>query len=132
MGIGAALFFSHGHLESGLHARWVEMVNEIQSAPEEHVLYVDEQAWAAALYERYSVEAPALDRNSTWMEEPEPVQVDVSGDTAITGQTPTGSTAAKRVSPPPTESQTDRPDITDPKRSLSLSGNAIARRRRAA
>jgi len=80
MGMGAALFFSHGHLESGLHARWVEMVNEIQAAPEEHVLHVDEQAWAAALYERYSVEAPVLDRTGTWMEEPEPVQVDVSGD----------------------------------------------------
>ena len=80
MGMGAALFFSHGHLESGPHSRWVETVNEIQAAPEEHVLRVDELAWAAALYERYSVEAPVLDRTGTWMEEPEPVQVDVSGD----------------------------------------------------
>jgi hypothetical protein len=51
----------------------------------------------------------------------------VTGDTAIAGQTPSRSTSAKRVSPPPTESQTDRPDITDPKHSLSVSGNAIVR-----
>jgi hypothetical protein len=80
MGLGAALFFSHGHLESGLHRRWLEMVAEINGAPEEHVLRVDEQAWAAALYERYSVEAPVLKTADKWMAEPEVIQVDVSGD----------------------------------------------------
>jgi hypothetical protein len=38
----------------------------------------------------------------------------VTGDTAKDGQT-TWPTATKRVSPPPTERQTDRPDSTDPR-----------------
>ena len=48
-----------------------------------------------------------------------------TGDTAKAGQTQ-GSTVAKRVSPPPPETQPDRPDVTDPSNRLSLSGNAIA------
>jgi hypothetical protein len=47
-----------------------------------------------------------------------------AGDTAKAGQT-TRSTGEKRVSPPPTDSQTDQPDNTDqPACRFSLRGEA--------
>jgi len=50
----------------------------------------------------------------------------VTGDTARVGQT-TRSTATRSVSPPPAESQTDRPDSTRSSIRLSLSDKASVR-----
>jgi hypothetical protein len=56
------------------------MVQEVERAPEEHVLQVDEEAWAHALAERWSVAAPELRAEDAWMDPPKDVQVDVSWD----------------------------------------------------
>jgi hypothetical protein len=78
MSAAAALFFARGHLLQGLDAHRTRLVDEIEAAPEDRVLQVDEQQWAAALFERYRIDAPVLDRSGVRMEEPEPAQVDVS------------------------------------------------------
>jgi hypothetical protein len=56
------------------------MVQEVEKAPEEHLLHVDEDQWAGALATRWSVEAPALHGEKAWMDPPKEVQVDVSWD----------------------------------------------------
>ncbi len=80
MSAAAVLFYTRGHLLQGLEAHRASVAAEVDAAPEEHVLQVHEQEWAAALRERYRIEAPVLDRASVRMEKPEPTQVDVSGD----------------------------------------------------
>lgn len=82
MSHAAALFFARGHLLQGLEAHRERLAEEIEEAPEEHVLKVDEQQWASALGERYHVDAPVLDRDGVRMEKLRAVQVDVSGDTS--------------------------------------------------
>lgn len=56
------------------------MVQEVERTPEEHVLQVDKDAWAQALSERWSVDAPELRPDDAWMDPPQDVQVDVSWD----------------------------------------------------
>jgi len=55
---------------------------EIERAPEEHLLQVDEDEWVAALVERYHVEAPDLRRDQWWMDPPVEIKFDVRGDPA--------------------------------------------------
>src|SRR4051794_13928307 len=56
------------------------MLQEVERAPEDHVLQVDEAAWARALAERWGVMAPELHPDDAWMDEPENAKVDVSWD----------------------------------------------------
>lgn len=80
MGLAGALFFARGHLLQGLEEHRQRLLQEVEAAPEEHVLKVDEAEWATALFERYRVEAPALNRSDAYMEELRPAEVDVSRD----------------------------------------------------
>jgi hypothetical protein len=75
-----ALLFHGGDLRSSLENHGNGLVREVESAPEDHVVHVDEVDWAQALAARYAVEAPILKRDEVWMDEPKPVQVDVSWD----------------------------------------------------
>lgn len=56
------------------------MDKEIAQAPEDHLMQADEEAWIAALVERYSVEAPQLLTDEWWMDPPAEVKVDVRYD----------------------------------------------------
>ena len=74
------LLFQRGELRMSLehHAQGIQW--EIEAAPEDHVLKADEVEWAKGLAERYSVEPASLKVDEVWMDEPEPVPVDVSWD----------------------------------------------------
>jgi hypothetical protein len=55
------------------------MDREIAEAPEDHLLQADEDAWVAALVERYRVEAPKLKIDQWWQDPPAEIKYDVSG-----------------------------------------------------
>ncbi len=74
------LLFQQGDLRASLEHHAQGLLREIEAAQEEHVLKVDEVGWAEALADRYQVEPPSLKEDDVWMDEPEPVQVDVSWD----------------------------------------------------
>jgi hypothetical protein len=74
------LFRRGGQLRDALENQTRGMLQEVERAPDEHILQVDEEAWARALAERWSVQAPELRAADAWMEESENVQVDVSWD----------------------------------------------------
>jgi hypothetical protein len=72
--------FAQGELSAALERQGAGLDKEIEKTPEEHLLQVDEDEWVAALVGRYAVEAPALRREDWWMEAPQEIRVDVSGD----------------------------------------------------
>jgi hypothetical protein len=72
--------FYDGDLRGTLDAYGGRASHEVESAPEDHVLRADEDQWAQALADRYTVMAPTLDADNVWMDEPKAVQVDVSWD----------------------------------------------------
>jgi hypothetical protein len=74
------LFHRSGALRDALEQQAGGMVQEVGRTPEDHVLQVDEDAWAQALAERWSVDAPELRPDDAWMDRPKDVQVDVSWD----------------------------------------------------
>lgn len=74
------LFHRGGSLRDALEQQAKGMVQEVERTPEKHVLQVDEEAWAQALAERWSGEAPELCPDDAWMDPPKDVQVDVSWD----------------------------------------------------
>jgi hypothetical protein len=74
------LLFSKGDLRAALDHQLHLLGEEVDTAPEEHVLQVDESAWVAALVERYQVEAPVLQPEDWSMSKPEEIRVDVSHD----------------------------------------------------
>jgi len=74
------LLFNEGDLGASLDAMQRKLVEEVTSAPAEHVLHVDEDAWAAALADRWAVDCPALRSAEMWQDEPKEVQVDVRYD----------------------------------------------------
>jgi hypothetical protein len=53
------LFYRGGELGSALEAQSRKLVDEIEAAPEDHLLHVDEDEWVRALVDRWQVEAPA-------------------------------------------------------------------------
>lgn len=75
------LFFD-GELSSALEAVARRLDGEIDSAPEDHVLHADDDAWVEALVARHSVLAPSLRPDDVWMDPPEEVKVDVGYDYA--------------------------------------------------
>jgi hypothetical protein len=74
------LLFYAGDLRHTLENHAEGVTREVEAAPEPHVLQADEDEWARALVERYSVQAPALDADGAWMDPPKDVRVDVSWD----------------------------------------------------
>src|SRR5579884_2307900 len=72
--------FAHGRLTDALESQQRRLYEEIDQAPEDHVLHADDDAWAEALVERYRVEAPSLRIDAIWQERPHEVKVDVSSD----------------------------------------------------
>ena len=75
------LLFMSGDLRDSLEHHGQGVREEVDAAPEEHVLQVDEEEWAQALAERYSVAAPELQADDAWMDAPQDIKVDVSWDT---------------------------------------------------
>lgn len=74
------LLFNKGDLRLSLDAQGKELVREVESVPEEHVVRADAEEWAEALEERYAVEAARLLVDQIWREETQRAQVDVSWD----------------------------------------------------
>ena len=60
------LLFNSGHLDASLDALRQQLNAEVESAPADHVLKVDEDDWAAALAERWAVESPVLRVDDMW------------------------------------------------------------------
>lgn len=71
--------FYEGDLRNALEGHARSMDKEIAEAPEEHLLQADEDAWVAALVERYSVQAPQLQTDKWWQDPPAEIKFDVSG-----------------------------------------------------
>lgn len=74
------LLFMSGDLRATLEHHGAGVVDEVDAAPEDHVLQADDDDWAKALAERYSIEPPELRPDDAWMDEPRDVKVDVSWD----------------------------------------------------
>jgi len=72
--------FAQGDLRASLQGHGEGITQEIESAPEDHVLKADEISWAQALAERYAIQAPTLNADEVWMDEPAATPVDVSWD----------------------------------------------------
>lgn len=85
------LLFYENELSSALEATARRMDAEIDSAPEDHVLHADDDAWIAALAERHSVAVPVLRPDDVWMDPPEEVKVDVGHDHMRRALDPGGS-----------------------------------------
>ncbi len=83
------LLFAHGRLTDALESQQRRLCEEIDQAPEDHVLHADEEAWVGALVERYRVEAPSLRVAEIWQERPQEVKVDVSSDRSRSFSDPT-------------------------------------------
>jgi hypothetical protein len=75
------LLFNSGYLRDALAEQGDRMAEEVKRAPDNHLLHVDVDEWAAALSERYRIEAPELAPEQDWyQDEPHRIQVDVSYD----------------------------------------------------
>jgi hypothetical protein len=77
---GDILFYRGGELRLALQAQALKLVEEIEVAPEDHLLHIDEDEWVAALVDRWSVEAPVLHPEDMWVEPPADIKVDVAHD----------------------------------------------------
>lgn len=72
------MLFHSGELRLALDEQARRLVNDVAAVPEDHALHADEEAWAAALVERWSVAAPELLVDQMWQDPVKEVQVDVS------------------------------------------------------
>jgi hypothetical protein len=70
--------FHGGSLRDALEQQAHGMLQEVERAPEEHLLQVDEAAWARALAERWGAETPELQPDGAWMDKTQDTKVDVS------------------------------------------------------
>jgi hypothetical protein len=68
--------FSGAYLDTVLASASERLPEEVEQAPEEHLLHVDKEAWIAALVERRRLDPPAL--GESWMDPP--VEVQIEGD----------------------------------------------------
>ena len=74
------LLFWEGDLRAALEHNSARLKEEIENAPEQHLLQAEVEEWAEALAEKYRIEAPVLAPEKMWMDPPREVQVDVSYD----------------------------------------------------
>jgi hypothetical protein len=68
--------FSGGHLDTTLQSALDRVDEDVEQAPEEYLLHVDEEAWVAALVERRHLGLPTL--GEPYMDPPETIQIDLS------------------------------------------------------
>jgi hypothetical protein len=66
----ADVLFYEGDLRNALEGHATGMDKEIASAPEDHLMHVEEEEWVEALVQRYRIEAPQLLRDKWWMDTP--------------------------------------------------------------
>lgn len=79
MGRDTLLFFDE-RLDDYLAAKRTAMGEEIRALPREQLLQVDEEAWANALADRYTVAPVRLLEEEMFQRPPEEIEIDVSGD----------------------------------------------------
>ena len=72
------LLFNQAALSGALENQERKLLAEVEAVPEDHLLHADDNAWAAALAEKYRVDVPVLDVAGRWLEEKE-TRIDVSG-----------------------------------------------------
>jgi hypothetical protein len=70
--------FTRGSLQETLVNASGRVEEEVDQAPEDHVLHADIDEWVAAILERREMRVPTL--GDAWMDAPEDVSVDVSRD----------------------------------------------------
>jgi hypothetical protein len=67
--------FSSSYLDGTLQAVSERVSEEVEQAPEDHLLSVDEDAWVAALAERRRLDLPEL--GEPWMDPPVEMRIDL-------------------------------------------------------
>lgn len=72
------LFWDEPSLRDYLDGRLAALTDAVERVPEEHAWQADPTAWAAALAESHTVQAPEL--GEVWMDRPQETKVDVSYD----------------------------------------------------
>jgi hypothetical protein len=88
--------FSGGYLDATLASVSERVPEEIEQAPENHLLSVDEDAWVAALVERRRLGLPEL--GEPWMDPPEEVRIDLSRTpSGVFGRAPFSSSSAPTI-----------------------------------
>jgi hypothetical protein len=88
--------FSGSYLDATLEAVSERVPEEIEQAPEDHLLSVDEDAWVAALVERRRLDLPEL--GDPWMDPPEEMRIDLSRTpSGVFGRAPFSSSSAPTV-----------------------------------
>lgn len=70
--------FNSGLLRDALDEHKRKVIAEVEAAPADHVLHVDEDEWVDALVDRWRVNVPELLPDEAWMDPPKEVPVDVS------------------------------------------------------
>jgi hypothetical protein len=88
--------FSGRPLDATLASASQRVPEEVEQAPEDHLLSVDEDAWVAALLERRRLDLPAL--GEPWMDAPEEMRIDLSRTpSGLFGRAPFSSTSAPTI-----------------------------------
>ncbi len=72
--------FSRGSLRDALEATLPRVEEEVNAAPEDHLLHVDVEEWVKAIVALRGMRTPSL--GEPWMDEADEVQVDVSREQA--------------------------------------------------
>jgi hypothetical protein len=72
--------FSRGSLREALEATLPRVEEEVNAAPEDHLLHVDVEEWVKAIVALRGMRSPSL--GEPWMDEADEVQVDVSREQA--------------------------------------------------
>lgn len=74
------LFQQGGALRHALAEQQRKLLAEVDAAPEDHLLHVDEEAWVTALVDRWRVDIPEIHADQMWMDPARETKVDVSRD----------------------------------------------------
>ncbi len=72
----AEAFFSRGSLRDTLEATLPRVEEEVDSAPEDHLLHADVEEWVNAIVALRGMETPTL--GEPWMDEAEDIRIDLS------------------------------------------------------
>jgi hypothetical protein len=78
-GVDELLFYG-SRLDRALEVQAQKLREAIEAEPEESLKQTDPGEWAAALAHHFAVGCPKLKADERWMEPPEDVKLDVSGD----------------------------------------------------
>ncbi len=75
-----ALLFANGSLADALSRQAALLRDEVDAAPEAHLLTADVEAWVSALVHRYRVESPQLHADQVSLSRPEEIKIDARRD----------------------------------------------------